>query len=286
MNLNRIIYYLSQVETRGLDDKTEQRTRDSLAQLKVNVVKAGNQEFAKELWCYGEILDIQTKYLKAFNQMKNGAFYEGWCTLERVEIGVNSLEKHFDITAKNDGYKILFIKTQTERFQSLFPYKYFISPGVLHIEKRCSICNTALSLRNHCGHIPGEIYDGEMCVREITQAEMLELSLVTKPVQKYSVMFLSNQDDSNQGDGYDYGLVEYVIRGLREPFHGWEAHRTQRRHPHSKFKKVGRNDMCPCESGKKYKLCCLREEGVLCPHVDIIFELAPPKDLPKIEYTY
>src|SRR5512134_1269713 len=35
-------------------------------------------------------------------------------------------------------------------------------------------------------------------------------------------------------------------------------------------KKVGRNDPCPCGSGKKYKQCCLpREEaGVTTPSVD------------------
>ena len=28
-------------------------------------------------------------------------------------------------------------------------------------------------------------------------------------------------------------------------------------------KKIGRNDLCPCGSGKKYKKCCaLKEEGV------------------------
>jgi len=32
---------------------------------------------------------------------------------------------------------------------------------------------------------------------------------------------------------------------------------------HREGKKVGRNDPCPCGSGKKYKKCCLqRESGV------------------------
>lgn len=29
-----------------------------------------------------------------------------------------------------------------------------------------------------------------------------------------------------------------------------------------KLKKVGRNDRCPCESGRKYKDCCMSKEGI------------------------
>jgi hypothetical protein len=35
------------------------------------------------------------------------------------------------------------------------------------------------------------------------------------------------------------------------------ARQTQKPVPHSKKKKIGRNDPCPCGSGKKYKKCCL-----------------------------
>jgi preprotein translocase subunit SecA len=30
-------------------------------------------------------------------------------------------------------------------------------------------------------------------------------------------------------------------------------------------KKVGRNDLCPCGSGKKYKACCLRKQSMADP---------------------
>ena len=29
--------------------------------------------------------------------------------------------------------------------------------------------------------------------------------------------------------------------------------------------KIGRNDLCPCGSGKKYKNCCLRKETMGIP---------------------
>jgi uncharacterized protein YecA (UPF0149 family) len=31
--------------------------------------------------------------------------------------------------------------------------------------------------------------------------------------------------------------------------------------PEAKIKKVGRNDPCPCGSGKKFKKCCMNKGG-------------------------
>ena len=41
-------------------------------------------------------------------------------------------------------------------------------------------------------------------------------------------------------------LIEYHIQTYGKPL--------RRRN------KIGRNDLCPCGSGKKYKKCCLRKE--------------------------
>lgn len=216
--------------------------------------------------------------------MKNGEFYDAWCTLERVEIDIGFLEKHYDVNADSDRFKIAYIKSHTERFQSIFPYAIFTSPGMLHLEERCSICSEVISPRNHCGHIVGEIYDGEMCGRTVTKARITEISMVTNPVQKYSVPFLRSSDTDEQVDHYNYSAVNYVIRGLRKPFHEWAVRRTHIRHPHSMYRNLGRNDPCPCESGEKYKHCCMRENGILRPHMEITFSVPPPKELPIIEY--
>lgn len=86
------------------------------------------------------------------------------------------------------------------------------------------------------------------------------------PVQRYSVPFLVDPKTKESVDHYDYSLVEYVIRGLRSPFDEWSLTKTTTRQPHRRFKHVGRNAKCPRESGRKYKSCCLREDGVLRPH--------------------
>lgn len=262
--------------------KREGQIAAMIKRAKQRAVAVRDQDTAKLVWCYEIIHEVQSKYLKAFHSMKGGAFYDAWCLLERVEIDINSLRRHFTVNPDIDQFKISFIATHTELFQSLYPYKFFISPAMVHLEKVCSICRTPIRLRNPCPHRKGEIYDGEMCCHEITKFDVLELSIVTEPVQNYSVLFLSQEDGTQERDHYDYSLVRYVMRALRDPFDEWDVVRTKIRHPHSLFTHVPSTDPCPCGSHKPYKDCCLPLPGVLRPHLQVRLSVPPPEDLPRL----
>jgi hypothetical protein len=184
-----------------------------------------------------------------------------------------------------EEFALPFINRHVEQFQKLYPYSIFISPAILDHEVRCSICNAKISIRSGCEHEVGEIYEGVRCLRVVTKFEQIETSFVTDPVQKYSVPFMVDRKTGKSFDHYDYSVVSYVVRGLRSPFDGWSMVRTTRRQPHKRYKHVGRNAKCPCASGKKYKSCCLREEGVLRPHIDIEFSVPPTKTLPPVAYS-
>jgi hypothetical protein len=118
-------------------------------------------------------------------------------------------------------------------------------------------------------------------MREIAEFEVLEISIVKDPVQKYSVVFPGGDEDA---DPYDYTLVDYVIRGLGAPFDEWKTTWTTARHPHSLYSHVPPTDPCPCGSGRTYAECCLMEEGVMRPHVVVEFALPPPAELPRVVY--
>lgn len=141
----------------------------------------------------------------------------------------------------------------------------------------CSICRRRIRPRRPCGHSVGEIYGGEQCHRVITSIDaVLGIAFVTNPVQKYSVVFMHDPVTGKSRDHYRYDSVKYAANALREPFDDWDVERTTRRQPHLRFSGVGRNDPCPCESGKKYKRCCLPETGVLRPHLQFSFFAPPP----------
>ena len=257
---------------------------DSLKNVKARAVEQDNQEIAKVVWCLETIHKIQKNYLAAFYEMKEGRFYDGWCLLERVAIEMLFLQKHFS-HQPSDSYGMSFIEKHVEQFQTLYPYTVFISPAVLQLEKKCSICGKIVSIHSFCGHRKGEIYNGEMCAHEITKAEFLEISIVPNPVQKYSVVFLNDPETGEQVDHYDYSLVRYVITALKHPFDGWDIQKTKTRHPHTLFSHLSKDDNCPCGSSKTYGKCCLRnKEGVLRPHINVFFHVQPNSDIPRMAY--
>jgi len=253
-----------------------------LKKSKVAAVAASNEVEANAIWCVEQILEIQNFFIDAFSQMKAGEFYHGWCQLERAEISHLFLKRHFE--EENSEYRIELIAKHVARFQSLFPYKIFMSPEILEIEKRCSICKGIVSIRNPCGHRVGQIYLGELCIREVTKAKFLATAFVETPVQKYSVPFTVDPKSGQSLDQYDYSAVKYVIDRLRSPFHWWEVDKTVKRHPHQYFRDTGRNEPCPCGSGKKYKKCCLSTDGVLRPHFDVLFSVPPAREMLTVEY--
>jgi hypothetical protein len=281
MNIECIQIFLKDVVNR--DTASSERMRFWLEQVKKQAVKKGEHDKAKLLWCYEQILRIQENYRSSFRQMREGAYYQAWCTLERIEIELLALERHYDI--QDDTFKIHFINKHTRQFQLLYPYRVFSSPEMVKVRMVCSICNRPIRIRNPCGHLVGEIYRGEMCGRIITEVNFIGLSLVTNPSQRYSVLFTYKEGSDEEIDNYDYSAVEYVVSGLRYPFVEWNMFWTKTRHPHSRFKDVNPESNCPCGSKKSYRSCCLRKPGVLRPHLQISFSEPPPDGLPAFLYT-
>jgi hypothetical protein len=144
----------------------------------------------------------------------------------------------------------------------------------------CIVCPTA------CGHDIGEIYNGEYCARIVGEFKILGLAVVTNPLQKYSVLFLTDPKTGEKVDHYNYATVEYLAKRWPMPFSDWDVGWTRRLHPKSKFGRIARNDRCSCESGKKYKKCCANLDGIMRPHVifDFHFPIAPELQTNECSY--
>jgi hypothetical protein len=245
-----------------------------LQDLKKAAVDRGDEDTAKLAWCLEGVIKVHLLYRDAYAKMRLKEFYQAWCNLEQVELALFFLSPHF--SDRFEDYDLSFVRKQTALFQSIFPYRVFMSPEILELEKRCSICGQVISIRHPCCHRTGEIYHGEQCIREVTKAEFLGMAFVDHPVQKYSVPFAVDEKTGQSVDRYNYSIPTYLIDRLASPYDGWSVEWIKQRHPHSLFTHVGRNDPCPCGSEKKYKKCCLRMEGVLMPHCEFVFENPPP----------
>lgn len=281
--LEAVRAYLSIVCQREPNSDNDDKVKEILSALKGQAVACDDQMRAKEIWCYEQILAIQQSYLSSFDLMKTEQYYAAWCILERTEIQLHHLERHYSYAGYD--YRLWFINKHLRQFQSLYPYAIFMSPAYVKKKVLCSICRKAISIRNPCGHIVGEIYNGEQCGREVVEAELLEISATTEPSQKYSVGFIVDSETGEKTDHYNYSLVKYVISGLRSPFDGWDVTWMNKRHPHVRYVHVNPAEACPCESGNKYSDCCLPTDGVLRPHAQISFWIPPPADLPSLVYS-
>jgi hypothetical protein len=269
--------FLDRGETPSSDRAVE--LASELRDLKEKYVAAGDQENAKRVWALEQGLTAREYYLTAFDELLAEQYFDAWVNLERCEIALSFLGDHFPL----DGTILSFISERVSQFQQIFPYKIFSSAELIIHKTRCSICGKTTSLRNPCGHVVGDIYDGEMCVREVLEAEPIGLAMVEKPLNKYTVPFLVDPETGERKDQYDYSGVRYLMERLESPFTFWVAQKTTRRHSHDLFSDLAGDDPCPCESGNTYSECCMNEEGVLRPHIELTIA-GLPEELSGVEY--
>ncbi len=66
-------------------------------------------------------------------------------------------------------------------------------------------------------------------------------------------------DDSEYRALYKNSLLDHVkkIQKYWLHAHSHSAHAAKHEEPLRNNNKIGRNDVCPCGSGKKYKKCCI-----------------------------
>lgn len=243
--------------------------RAELQKLKEEYVARNDQAQAKQIWIFQTVLDVHINYQNAFALIQAKSFYQGWCQLEQTELSISWLKRHFPFDKTQ--YELWFVERTVKNLQIIFPYKMFGSSEILKKKKKCSTCDKEVSIRNFCGHVVGEIYDGEMCHRIVTEAELLGMAFVENPGNKYSVAFLKNDKTGEQQDHYNYDIVEYLFDKVSTPYEWWDLEISQRTRTEEVYPNTGRNDLCPCGSNKKYKKCCGNKIGEKYPHYDFRF---------------
>jgi hypothetical protein len=219
-------------------------------------LKAGpaEPEEKNRLWSIQTFGNATALYLEAYRLMSRGKFYNGWCTLEQAELAFARLVENpfIDELAPLVQERAELVAL----WQSIFPYRHFVSPAMRYKKWACSICGKQSTPVEPCGHVIHRVYAGHLCYRIIHEAEPTHIALVTDPVQKYSVLHLD----------YNYSVVQYVLDHLTNAFQRWDGEWTHKRHPHAEFHDRPHDGPCPCNSKLRYSECCLPEDGVRLPH--------------------
>lgn len=241
---------------------------EDLSEIKKERVNSNDANGAKEIWALEQIVLIHRDYNSVFNLLKEKKHYDAWQKLETIEITFSFLKRH--VSYGKGTYGLYTIERCVKNLQSIYPYRIFSSIEILEKEKKCTICNQVVSIRKPCGHIVGEIYNGEMCGRIITNFDLLGIALVENPVNKYAVGFMSDPETNETKDQYNYAAIDILMDILKNPYEPWDLEIQNKLLPHSKFSHLGHDDYCPCGSGKKYIDCCLNNDGVRYQHYEFL----------------
>ncbi|MEM9216050.1 MAG: SEC-C domain-containing protein [Cyanobacteria bacterium P01_F01_bin.150] len=250
-----------------------------LVELKRDALHAEDQKLAAHIWCLQEAVAVHNSYFSAFSLLKKGAFYDAWCELENTEKGLwaikapqSYLPDYWEEFWNYGQYG--FIEEHVPKWQALFPYRLFCSPGMTY-KQYCSVCDVEINPRKPCDHKDGEIYNGEMRARVVRDIRYNHIALVKNPANKFAFLFLSDPETGEKVDHYDYSLAKGLISVLDHPFQRWDYDIQTLERDYAYFKGRGfkENDLCPCGSKRKYSDCCILST-VSVPHYQ--FSYAAP----------
>lgn len=263
MTITEIEHYLSRKNV-----PIDKNIGDLIENLRLKTIGDNDESSANYYWCLRQIYRIQSLYLSAFHMLKKRSYEDAWCTLDHIDIELGSLEANFDAYQDNDKYHLGFIREMIKKYQKLFPRYLFVSRESIIKGEKCSICGRPVSLRRPCGHKLGRLYMGELCLHEVTDMEFKALALVADPFDKYAYLKI-------EGSEYDYGVLDKLMPAVASPYDGFQIKTKKIKQP--QYRDLGRNDKCPCGSGKKYKRCHMDSQLELMDHYIISFDDRSPR---------
>ena len=238
----------------------EDNIGERIERLRQKAISKHDEEQANYCWCLKQIYLIKNGFFTAITDLKNKNYEDAWLKFDNIDIKLGNLENNFDIYQENDKYNLVFIGRIIKEYQKLFPYRYFSSRESIIKTEKCSICGKEISLRHSCGHKVGKLYMGELCSRIVVDMELKAIAIVTDPFDKYAILKI-------EGKEYNYCMLEKLMTLINDPYDDFYVEVTKIKKPN--YKKIGRNSMCPCGSGKKYKKCHLDTKDELMEHYNI-----------------
>jgi hypothetical protein len=214
------------------------------------------------MWFCLSVIQAIEIFHEAFMLLKKREYYKAWDELGQIEMIINNINEN--IPDYQQYIAVSFLEQNTIKLQKIYPYKLFTSMAIIDTKGECSICGNSMNPFNGCEHIRGRVYAGKMCYSIISNGKLAGIDFVEKPAMKSAVVF----DEIDNPEKYE--LLEYIIPKLPNEYTHWDYRVSTKFEPHNKFK-VGRNEQCPCNSGKKYKHCCMQNpRGIKYTHYEFL----------------
>ncbi len=170
------------VEIQKDEIETIKAYRSELSDLKKQFVERKLQNEANLIYCIDNSLLAVQYELQMLVNIKEDKMNEAWGNLVNAQVIYGTVVRNYPFEFEtSDGY----IERLEDYEKLLFPKMFFSSVGGIIKKSHCSICNESYS---KCDHIKGRLYNGELCVRVVTEMELEEASLVDIPANKHCRM--------------------------------------------------------------------------------------------------
>lgn len=167
------------IEIQKEEIETIKNYRTELSALKKQFVERKLENEANLIYCIDNSLLAVQYELQMLVNIKEDKMSEAWGNLVNAQTTYGTVVRNYPFEFETaNGY----IERLEGYEKLLFPKMFFSSVGGIIKQSNCSICKEAYS---KCDHIKGRLYNGELCVREITEMELEEVSLVDTPASKH-----------------------------------------------------------------------------------------------------
>jgi hypothetical protein len=118
--------------------------------------------------------------LEMIINLKENDMNNAWISLIKAQTDAS-------LAANNNPFELNNIEGYINKLQmyeqSLFPELMFCSVGGIIKKAVCSICKCDY---DDCDHMKGKLYNGNLCLREIHEMDLEEVSIVKNPASKLS----------------------------------------------------------------------------------------------------
>lgn len=155
--------------------------RNELKELKKQFVEINLENEANLIYCIDNSLLAVQYELQMLVNIKEDKMREAWGNLVNAQVIYGTVLRNYPFELETtNGYV-----ERLEMYEKLlFPKMFFSSVGGIIKKSNCSICKESYS---KCNHIKGRLYNGELCVREISEMEIEEVSIVDVPANKHCI---------------------------------------------------------------------------------------------------
>lgn len=117
-------------------------------------------------------------------------------------------------------------------------------------------CTCCLQVKNYCTLIKTIYFEKKIFEKSISFEPKKFTRLRSEIAEELSEIGELSDYIIEGGKTKDTDLLDMFSGALEDTFENNDNHNNYINEPITKETKVGRNDPCPCGSGKKYKKCC------------------------------